>query len=187
MTENVSLGKKEWLEEGIRILSNEHILDNLTVENLIKNLEQTQDSFHLHFKNLKNYTEELMKHWEETNNISIKKINDVKGNSYEKLRNLLNFVLKLSGRTIIAIRAWALYDPIVRKYQDTIDRAWIDFCYELFYSIYGDKERALNKAYKAYAGFLGYQQIKHLFIAQGNEQIKKLLAEMFDIQLQPDD
>ncbi len=187
MAETETISKKEWLDEGIRILSNVHILDNHAIDNLINNLNQTTESFNLQFKDIKNYTEELMKYWEELNNISINKIKEVKGTPYAKLHKVLRLILKLSIRTLIAIRAWALYDPIVREYQDEIDRNWIDYLNELFYSIYGNKERALNKAYKAYAGFIGYQQIKHLYIDYTGEELKVLLSEIFDIQLQPDD
>jgi hypothetical protein len=87
-------------------------------------------------------------------------------------------MLKISERTELAFRSWALYDPIIKKHTDIIDRARIKYLYRIYRSILNNRKESLTKAYKTYFTFIGYQQLK----TSCNKNFSKLLLyKLFDV------
>lgn len=172
-----NLSKNLWLDKGLEILSN--VGPNfLTIENLTDKTKLTKGSFYHHFKSREDYSEELIKYWAQKNTHTIIRFSAKGQTPLSKLKRLLILILKISEKTEIAFRSWALYDPIIKKHNDIIDRARIRYLYRLYRSILENRKNALIKAYRTYFTFIGYQQLK----TNCNKNIGKLvLYKLFDV------
>jgi len=174
--------KENWLKLGLKILSEEGP-NYLTIENLTGLTGLTKGSFYHHFKNREKYSEELIKYWADKNTHTIIRISEKGLTTIAKLRRLLILVLKISERIELAFRSWALYDPVIKKYNDKIDRARIIYLYRLYNSILKNRKKSLIKAYRIYFEFIGYQQLKNNCDKNISSELFKRLFDNDDIRL----
>jgi AcrR family transcriptional regulator len=168
--------KDLWLEIGMDILSSEGP-QSLTIENLVNRIGKTKGAFYHHFNSYGNYAKKLLERWMliYTTDIIEKSRN---GNSpNEKLKTLLMMTLKIPRKTELAIRSWALYNPIVREYQSKIDHDRLEYLKELYYSMNNDMKEAELKAFRIYSAFIGYQQIANQIA--GNKS--PYITELFEV------
>jgi AcrR family transcriptional regulator len=176
MSRKKQKNKGLWLETGIEILSAEGP-QSLTIDNLVNRIGKTKGAFYHHFNSYGNYAKKLLEHWMSiyTTDIIEKSRNCRSPN--EKLKTLLMLTLKIPRKTELAIRSWALYNPIVREYQLKIDQDRLEYLKELYFSMFKDIKKAELKAFRIYSAFIGYQQIANQIA--GNKS--PYITELFEV------
>ena len=176
MSRDKQKNKDIWLEIGMDILSLEGP-QSLTIDNLVNRIGKTKGAFYHHYTSYGDYAEKLLEHWIKiyTTDIIEKSKNCVSSN--EKLKTLLMLTLKIPRKTELAIRAWALYNPIVRKCQVKMDSERLKYLTELYISMSRDRKKAKLKAFKIYSAFIGYQQIANQI--EGNKS--PYITELFEV------
>lgn len=164
------LTKKDWLEEGINILS-EFAQHKLRILYLCERLGVTRGSFYHHFKGIEEYISELLKSWEEENTLHFIK-NANKGATAEEKMDLLNKQVMQTNQAVeTAIRSWSFYHPSVQEHLARVDKIRITFLQGIFEEMGKDKVAALQHAKLDYALLIGIQQ---LYPNAGPEEMKNL-------------
>lgn len=177
----LSAVKLAWLEAGLKILS-EAGEAGLTIENLARRLHLTKGSFYHHFHNRKNFSRELLAFWEKQQTLDIIESSARTGTSFAD-RNAalirLSRMDQISGLEV-AIRAWALRDPLVREYQQRVDHLRIDYLRELFGMLTGEKDNADHMALIRYCMYVGSQQVIPRVGGDTLEILYRKLHKMFE-------
>ena len=172
----MSSKKAGWLKKGLEILSCRGPA-GLTIDNLVQNMGKTKGAFYHHFSSSQGYNSQLLDYWYETYTVQIL-ARSRRGNTPNvKLKTLVQSTLKIPRKTELAIRAWALYDDIVKRYQEKIDAERLAYLEEIFFSVTTDRQSSRLKAFKIYSAFIGYQQLAgHI---SGNKS--PVIMELFEI------
>ncbi|MBT6338355.1 MAG: TetR/AcrR family transcriptional regulator [Desulfobacula sp.] len=174
------LNKVAWFEQGFNILKTFGAAD-LTIENLTNKLNKTKGSFYHHFKNRDDYFEKLLGFWEKKQTFDIEEIRKQE-KSFEGINSTL---LKLSKKNMdpdieVAIRAWALRDPLARSFQERIDNQRLGFLRAMFSLMTDDPEQVEMISLIRYCFYIG----SHQLIPSIDEKIYKekiaALMEMFE-------
>jgi len=174
------LNKLAWFEQGFNILKTCGAAD-LTIENLTNKLNKTKGSFYHHFKNRDDYFEKLLGFWEEKQTFNIEEIRKQE----KSFKGINSTLLKLSKKNMdpdieVAIRAWALRDPLARSFQERIDSQRMGFLRAMFSLMTDDPEQVEMISLIRYCFYIG----SHQLIPSINEQIYKkkiaALTEMFE-------
>lgn len=169
-TEKKISPRAAWLEAGLSILE-EQGPASLSIENLAAGTGKTKGSFYHHFKNREDYIEALLAHYGEMTEAHIEE-----SDHRQRLKKLTEQVFQISSRLELVIRAWSLYDPKVKAFQDEMDRKRLDFLRGLYASSMEDEALVEFTVYKNYSLFIGLQQIRHLYEGR---QFKDLLRGIF--------
>jgi len=174
------LNKVAWFEQGFNILKTCGAAD-LTIENLTHKLNKTKGSFYHHFKNRDDYFEKLLGFWEEKQTFDIEEIRKQE----KSFKGINSTLLKLSKKNMdpdieVAIRAWALRDPLARSFQERIDSQRMGFLRAMFSLMTDDPEQVEMISLIRYCFYIG----SHQLIPSIDEQIYKkkiaALTEMFE-------
>ena len=128
------INKDIWLEKGMEILSTRGP-QSLTIDNLVTNIGKTKGAFYHHFKSCSNYAKIILEYWLQVYTKEIIDKSKKCSSSNEKLKTLLKLTLKIPRKTELAIRSWALYNPVVRKYQKRMDKERLKYLIELYSSV----------------------------------------------------
>ena len=174
------LDKNTWFIEGLSILRETGAV-GLTIENLTKRLNKTKGSFYHHFKSRNHYTEKLLQHWEKEKTLEVVDISS-KGKTFSEINSML---FKLSEQNHdpeleVAIRAWALRDPLVKVFQKRIDEQRVNFLKEMFGLLTKDPEKTELMAVIRYCFYIGTQQIIPGLSNEKYKIISGSLQKMFD-------
>ena len=174
------LNKAAWFEQGFKILKTSGAA-GLTIENLTKKLHKTKGSFYHHFKNRDDYFEKLLEFWEEKQTFDIKEIK-----KQEKTFNGINeTLLALSKKNMdpdieVAIRAWALRDPLARSFQERIDNQRMGFLRAMFSLMTDDPAQVEMISLVRYCFYIGSHQIIPAIDEQAYKKKLDTLMEMFE-------
>lgn len=150
--------KRDWLMQGLAILAEKGALA-LTTELLISRMGVTKGSFYHHFENFQDFKESMMALYEQEGTLEIIKIAEAAPTPAEKLRLILKATLEDASHLEVAVRAWALQDPMVKEFQARIDQQRIEYLQTLYHEITGDPARAKVLAQFAYSLYIGSQHI----------------------------
>lgn len=178
------LTKKAWFDKGFEILKASGAAD-LTIENLTRKLNITKGSFYHHFKSRDDYFEKLLGFWEKKQTFDIIEIRKQE----KTFKGINETLLKLSKANMdpgieVAVRAWALRDPLARTYQERIDNQRVGFLRAMFSLMTDDPEQVEMISVIRYCFYIGSHQI---IPAIGEETYKKkldALMEMFETYVQ---
>lgn len=172
--------KRDWLIEGLHILA-ELDVTQLKIDVLTKRLDVTKGSFYHHFKNYQDYKQHLLDFFVEEGTLQIIDTTEAAESAKDKFIRLITTSVGYPPDVEIAIRAWALQDPLVRTYQERIDQQRITYvktiCIEMGY----DQERALHLAQMFYALYVGSQQMLPPLDAKTSKSIFFDIAEQFGV------
>ncbi len=125
-------GKQAWLAQGFKILKT-HGAAGLTIENLTRAMNRTKGAFYHHFKNRQDYSSQILELWEERQANEIIRISKQEKTFDEINQTLVDLSEKAMDPQIeVAIRAWALRDPLAREFQERIDSHRVNFLKEMF-------------------------------------------------------
>lgn len=153
------LTKKAWFEQGFNILKATGAAD-LTIEHLTKKLNITKGSFYHHFKSRNDYFEKLLAFWEKKQTFDIIEIRKQE----KTFKDINETLLKLSKANMdpeieVAIRAWALRDPLARTFQERIDRQRIGFLRGMFSLMTDDPAQVEMTSLIRYCLYIGSHQL----------------------------
>lgn len=152
------LTKKDWLEEGFKILT-EFAQDKLKIMYLCERLGVTRGSFYHHFTSIENYVSELMEEWEDQNTMEFIRVAS-QGQSPEDKIELLNNQVKRTNHALeTSIRSWSFYKPIVKKHLEKVDRIRLSYLENIFEESGMPSEQAKLKAKLEYILLVGLQQL----------------------------
>lgn len=124
-----------WLDSGLAILTAVGP-KGLTIEKLVETTGLSTGSFYHHFAGMQGFKTALLAHFEDTQ--TLRYIREVQGAVTDGLdaRGQLELLIDLvltdeSTRLEVAIRAWALDDPVAAAVKTRIDTARLTFLREL--------------------------------------------------------
>ncbi|MCP4722683.1 MAG: TetR/AcrR family transcriptional regulator [Desulfobacteraceae bacterium] len=178
--------KNNWFAEGFKILRSTGAA-GLTIENLTRGLNKTKGSFYHHFKNRKDYSRQLLEQWEESQAIEIIQSSKQRKTLEGINESLVNLSEKaMDPKTEVAIRAWALRDPLARKFQERIDSQRMDFLRNMFSLMTDDKDKAELFSLIRYCFYIGSHQIIPAMDEKIYGQNLAALMEMFEQYIQTD-
>jgi AcrR family transcriptional regulator len=164
-----------WLEEGLKVLATKGP-GALSIDNLCLVTGKTKGSFYHHFGNREQYIRELLEHHETNTMDEIIEIANKGENVAKKIRSLTKLTFQISGDLELSIRAWALYDPMVRNYQDHLDLRRLDYLKQLHVDSGLSAEKAQMRASRDYSLFIGFQQLRHHY---KDNELKKIVKHAF--------
>ena len=167
--------KTIWLEEGLKILATKGPA-SLSIESLTNATGKTKGSFYHHFSSREQYVEQLLAYYEKRTIDEIIEIAGQENNPRAQLKKLTKLTFQISSDVELAIRAWALYDPIVKTYQDRMDRRRLEQVRDLHISSGLEAGKADVLSYRDYSLFLGLQQLRHRL---NNAQLRKVLRGIY--------
>ncbi|MGW0248941.1 TetR/AcrR family transcriptional regulator [Nocardia goodfellowii] len=127
-------GKTSWLTSGLAILGTAGA-HGLTIDKLVASAGLSTGSFYHHFSSMSGYKQALLAHFEELH--TLRYIREVQAatelDARARLRLLIELVLadEEPARLEVAIRAWALDDPIAAAAKERVDAARLGFLREL--------------------------------------------------------
>lgn len=179
------LEKTDWINQGFEVLKTRGAA-GLTINNLTRALGRTKGSFYHHFKNREDFLTSLLCQWEKKQTRDI-----IRASSRQQTFNHINQTLTaLSHREVdpkieVAIRAWALRDPLAREYQARIDAQRVGFLRQMFSLIAGDTETSDYFAMIRYCFYIGSLQIIPGMDDDTYHQHLDCLTRMFERFAQP--
>lgn len=174
--------KKDWLEAGLTLLHEKGFL-NLTIDELTLRLGITKGSFYHHFKNYDDFKENLLAFFEERGTLQIIEQANTGQKPLEKLELILKSKLGYPPELEVTVRAWALHDPLVRRYQEKIDAQRLQYTQELLYALLQDENSAHQLALMFLTLYVGSQQIQPPL---PEKTVQKLLYELIKIYHLPE-
>jgi AcrR family transcriptional regulator len=178
--------KNDWFAEGFKILKATGE-GGLTIENLTRGLNKTKGSFYHHFKNRNDYSRQLLEQWEESQAVAI-----IQNSQQKKTLKTINQTLvtlsekAMDPKTEVAIRAWALRDPLAREFQERIDTRRVDFLRNMFSLMTCDKNKVELFSLIRYCFYIGSHQIIPAMDEGTYRQNLTALMEMFEHYITPD-
>ena len=152
------LGKEDWLQEGIKILS-EFAQDKIKILYLCDRLKVTRGSFYHHFTSIEEYIKELMRYWERKNTTSFINAATVASSPEEQMDVLNQKVQEADHKVEAAIRSWAFYNSIVKECLDNVDHMRLNFLEKVFLKMGEDEKSAKHLAILEYGLLIGIQQL----------------------------
>ncbi len=148
----------------------------LSIENLARRTGKTKGSFYHHFSSREQYIRVLLGHYETISTREVQQTADGGSGLRESLKTLTKLTFELSGRLELAIRAWALYDPMVKRFQDRLDRRRLEHLRGLHVASGMGEDAARTRSYRDYSLYIGLLQLKHHYSEAG---FRVLLKNIF--------
>lgn len=172
--------KKAWFKEGFNILKTSGAAD-LTIENLTKKLNITKGSFYHHFKSRNDYFKELLLFWEKKQTFDIFEIKKQE----KTFKGINSTLLELSKETMdpeieVAIRSWALRDPLARTFQERIDNQRLGFLRTMFSLMTDDPKLVEMISLIRYCLYIGSHQVIPRMDEAAYRNNLDALMEMFE-------
>jgi len=167
--------KTGWLEVGLKILTNEGPA-SLSIEKLMQYTGKTKGSFYHHFGSREKFIEQLLDYYERSTFDEIIEVADKGSGVRTRFKRLKKLTFQLSSDLELAIRAWALYNPAVKTFQDRLDRRRLEYLRQLYIGTGIDADRARTLSYRDYSLFIGLQQLRH---HQEKSMFSRMLEDIF--------
>lgn len=151
--------KTTWLDQGFTILKQRGAA-GLTIDTLTAAMNKTKGAFYHHYKSREDYSRKLLEVWEERQANEIIRISKQKTTFEEINQTLIDLSEKAMDPQIeVAIRAWALQDPLAREFQERIDQHRVAFLEEMFGLMTPTRSQAMLFALIRYCFYIGSHQI----------------------------
>ena len=167
--------KSVWLEEGLKILTAKGPA-SLTIENLTNATGKTKGSFYHHFNSREQYIEQLFEYHEKATIDEVIEDTSMGNDPRAQFRRLAELAFRISSDLELVIRAWALYDPMVRAFMDRMDKRRLEHTKNLHTGAGLGADKAQALAYRDYAIFLGLQQLRHHL---SDAELRKVLRGIY--------
>ncbi len=150
------MNRESWFDAGFKRLA-AHGPQGLRIMAIAEQMGVTKGSFYWHFKDLREYRAALLAEWEQrfTREI-ILQVEQTGGDVTAKLRTLLSAVeATFNRRLILALRSWAISDPLVSKAMARVDELRVAYLAGLLHELGWRKKDAATLARFAYEALLG--------------------------------
>lgn len=151
--------REDWIHEAFRLLVDSGA-DALTAQRLAGRLGVTRGSFYHHFGSREGFLRAVLGQWEEDHTSRVIALSRAGGTPAQRLERLIRHGWHLPHDLDVAIRAWALRDPLAAEYQRRVDNRRLDYVAELYRAFADDPETGDLLARIAYFSFLGFQQLE---------------------------
>ena len=133
--------KTDWLQAGLSTLGDVGVR-GLIIDRLTEDLGVTKGSFYHHFRNVRDFQEQLIAFWADQ---YISTSSGVPNNTRDLLA-LLDVIMQEAFGTVtepeIAIRVWAQQDDVVRSTVERVDAVRRAFVLKVFQSVASDEKQA---------------------------------------------
>lgn len=149
------LSKEDWINAALEYLSEKGSV-GISVVKIAERLQVTRGSFYYHFKNLNDMIDEMVQRWEET--IIDKGFNEARTQSAsadEEVRNLIDFVSRLTDKQDLMFRQWAPHNEHVRQHMERLDQKRLGIMTEVFQRLARNEEKGASFAKIAFYGYIG--------------------------------
>ena len=167
----------DWLEAGFDVLRRDGAAA-LTIERLTRRLRVTKGSFYHHFSSRDDFVRALLGRWEQKLTLELIEASREGLGFADRSRRLTRLGRRLfEPRLEVAIRAWALRDPMVMEFQRRVDEERLSYLEELFRQAAGDPRQACDMALIRYAFSVGAQQLQPELEPEHYARLFKLLNE----------
>lgn len=120
------LTRNHWVAAGLEALDQEGHA-GVSAENLARRLNVTRGSFYHHFSNRADFLRALLYRWEEDYTERMLAYAAQGRSAPETLMRYLSIAAEKQPEREVAIRAWALVDPLVAEFQQRVDAARLAF------------------------------------------------------------
>jgi AcrR family transcriptional regulator len=150
--------KDDWIKAGREIMA-EAGADGLTIEALTGRLEVTKGSFYHHFKSYDGYKRAFLDAYEQEGTLQIIELAERLKDTRAKFEVVLEATLQEPPDVEVALRAWALRDPLVAEYQGRVDTQRLGYVLELCQASLQDKAKAERMAQMLFTVYIGSQHI----------------------------
>lgn len=151
-------GKTSWLASGLTILGAAGPTA-LTIDRLVAETGLSTGSFYHHFAGMPGFKQALLAHFEEAQ--TLRYIREVRAADHLDPRGRLDLLMDLvladgePARLEVAVRAWALDDPVAAAAKERVDATRLAFLRELLAEDGHDAESAERTAQIIYLLVLG--------------------------------
>lgn len=154
------VSRSDWLKAGLELLR-DHGAGAITIDRLTRRLGVTKGSFYHHFASRDELSLALLEEWERRLTGELIELSRGGRDFAERNRQLMRRGLELyEPRLEVAIRAWALHDPVAREVQERVDRRRLGYLEELFGLLTDDPRLAADLALIRYAFTVGAEQLQ---------------------------
>lgn len=150
--------KKDLLDAGLNILAR-YGEGALTIDSLCTRLNVTKGSFYHHFGSRDAFSRELLEHWAQEHTQRYIDHCERAGSAADRYCTLDAMAQETEDDIEVAVRAWALRDPLAREYQERVDRTRMAYLEKLYLEMLGNKKLAELFTQLEYATFVGSRQI----------------------------
>jgi len=150
--------KVDLLEAGLSMLA-QFGEGALTIDSLCQELNVTKGSFYHHFGSRNEFSRQLLEHWELEHTERFIDLCDRAGSAADCYCTLDALAQEINDDVEVAVRAWALRDPLARKYQERVDKTRMAYLHKLYSEMVGDDHLATLLTQLEYATFVGSRQI----------------------------
>lgn len=166
--------RDDWLRIAVEILARDGI-SAVTVNALSIQIGVTRGSFYHHFKDRKDLSREMLSFWASKWTTSIREdVSALDLDGYQSLYVLMQLIRHRKAADYdIAIRSWALHDPLARRVVTKVDNIRLDYIRGLFQKIGFEGLDLENRARL----FLYYAMAEPAFFAKPDKGTSLLLAE----------
>jgi len=149
------MNREHWLAAGFKQLAT-HGPQGLRIMAIAKEMGVTKGSFYWHFKDLREYRAALLADWESLTHEGIQQLELQGGNFAAKMHRLLSLSEARSNRRLtLALRSWALSDPVVAKAVSRVDEVRIEYVADMLREHGWSKKDANTMSQFAYQGLVG--------------------------------
>jgi AcrR family transcriptional regulator len=178
--------KRKWLEEGLALLA-EAGASALTIEMLTSKLGVTKGSFYHHFQHFQDYKEQLLSFFEEEGTLQVIESAEQQQAALDRLEAIIQATVRQRSLLEVAMRSWALQDPLVQSYQQRIDQRRLVYLANLIFQICHDRERASRLSQLFYSIFVGSQHILPPLQGDELEALYREVGRISDLLPSPSD
>lgn len=152
--------RESWLNAGLQALASGGP-DGLRIMLIAEKLGVTKGSFYWHFKNLDEYQQAVLKHWEHSHTEQIiEYVEHAGGDAQSKLRNLFMLTVSADFSLSRAIRSWSLANHSAREVQARVDQKRLAYVAELLRGIGWSKDDALTLGRWGYCALIGHSTLE---------------------------
>ncbi|MBY4723074.1 TetR/AcrR family transcriptional regulator [Burkholderia contaminans] len=124
-----TLTRNDWIAAGFDALDGEGYA-GISAESLARRLNVTRGSFYHHFRNREDFVRTLLTAWEDDYTARMLAYAAEGRGAGDTLARYLRIAAEKRPGREIAIRAWALHDPLVAEFQQRVDAARLAFAIE---------------------------------------------------------
>jgi AcrR family transcriptional regulator len=171
--------KLMWIEKAFEMLI-ENGVNSISAEKIAKNFGISRGSFYHHFGSSEEFQRELLETWYKRGTIEVLARNKLTPHS-SKLEVLRNFAWSLNHELDVAVRSWALYNPLAKSYQEKVDTDRIGYITDVYSEVSGKStvdDDVKMAAQLSYLSFIGIQNIQPRICADELDSFRKRLQDM---------
>jgi len=161
-----------WLKQGLELLSRKGPAA-LSIDLLCRKTQKSKGSFYFQFKNRNQYITELLAYYE--SRYPLEALPE-SGDTEERMKSLTYFreeLFKIPSRLELAIRAWSLYDPVAKKFQDALDKKRLAFSRQNYLRA-GEISATINE-------ITGHTENTAATTATATREVKDVVLKMDDL------